>query len=255
MSNQDDLELEYKSASDELPSKLTDQIILQAAKDAVTPDKKSSNVVKGKFSSRKWHTPVSIAAAAVITVSVVTSLQPWEVITVNSPTPLMSQEPQMEEMLFDSTSVESDKAQLREKEVLLTQQRTEQKADHQAYKKRAKAVADVAQIAPTRMQTASAPSAQKQKSEESFDDEIFLEAEQTALPEALEMAPLVVAEKIKSLSILEWLDEIETDIRNKDATKAKEKSLMLTKQHSLESFSEQEDKRFKIIQTYLIDNK
>ncbi len=222
MSHQDDLEMEYKSASNELPSELSDQIILQAAKDAVTPDMKSSNVVKGKFSSRKWHTPVSIAAAAVITVSVVTSLQPWNVIPVNSPAPLMSEEHQMEEMLFDTASVESDKVQLREKETFLAQEISGQKIERHAYKKRAKAVADV---------------------------------EQAVLTETKLIASPVTTDTTKSLTILEWLDEIETDIHDDDATKAKAKTLMLIKQYPLEFFSEKEQERFKNIQNYLTAHK
>ncbi len=255
MSNQDDLETMYKSASNELPSELSDQIILQAAKDAVTPKKPSSNVVKGKFSSRKWHTPVSIAAAAVITVSVVTSLQPWNVIPVNSPTLFLTDEPKVEETFFDSASVESDQVQLREKEVFLAQERSEQKADRQAYKKRAKAAADMEQTARTRMLTASAPGAKKQETEISFDHEMFIEAEQTVLSETEVMASPVATATIKSLTILEWLDDIETDIGNDEATKVKAKTLMLINQHPLESFSEKEHERFKSIQIYLTAHK
>jgi len=258
MSHQDDLEMEYKSASNELPSELSDQIILQAAKDAAAPEKPNSNVVKGKFSSRKWHTPVSIAAAAIITVSVVTSLQPWRIIPVNSPAPYMSEEPQFEEIFFDSASVESGEVQLKEKEILITQERAEQKADRQAYKKSAKIVADDQQRIRTRMLTASAPAAQKQEADISFDDEMLLETEQNEVLETEVMvssaAPISTA-TINSLTILEWLDEIENAVRNDDVTKAKEKILMLTKQHPLESFSEKEHERFKIIQTYLTAHK
>ena len=222
MSHQDDLEMEYKSASNELPSELSDQIILQAAKDAITPEKPKSNVVKGKFSSRKWHMPLSIAAAAVITVSVVTSLQPWNIIPVNSPTPFMSEEPRIEETFSDSASVESNEVQLREKEFLIAQERAEQKADRQTYKKRAKAQKD----AERRVRSAAAPTAQKQEADIYFDDEIFLEAELLETEVMVSSAAPISTATIKSLTILEWLDEIETDIRNNDATKVKEKTLM-----------------------------
>jgi len=76
MSHQDDLQTDYNAASNEQPSESTDQLILQAAADAIKED---SKVVRGRFSFRRWQTPVSIAAAAVITVSVVTSLEPWQV--------------------------------------------------------------------------------------------------------------------------------------------------------------------------------
>jgi len=99
MNHQDDLETEYKAASNEQPSELSDQIILQAAKDAIEKQPED-NVIKGKFASRRWHTPVSLAAAAVITVSVVSTLKPWSVsVPVSEPPPVMTQS---EELVMDS---------------------------------------------------------------------------------------------------------------------------------------------------------
>jgi len=78
VSQEDDLKIQYQSASNEQPSKQTDQLILQAAADAVKSETTTANnVIKGRFSFRRWQTPVSIAAAAVITVSFVSSMDPW----------------------------------------------------------------------------------------------------------------------------------------------------------------------------------
>ncbi len=96
MSHQDDLQTDYKAASNEQPSKHTDQLILQAAADAVKQD---SKVIQGRFSIRRWQTPVSLAAAAVITVSVVTSLKPWQVSV-----PVSTSTPSKTEMFSDSQS-------------------------------------------------------------------------------------------------------------------------------------------------------
>ncbi len=62
------IEKAYQSASDEQPSENTDRLILKAAADAL---------VKEKSSSRRWHMPVSIAAGAVFTITIVISLDPW----------------------------------------------------------------------------------------------------------------------------------------------------------------------------------
>ncbi len=98
MSHQDDLQTDYKAASNELPSEHTDQLILQAAADAVKQD---SKVIQGRFSIRRWQTPVSLAAAAVITVSVVTSLKPWQVSV-----PVSTSTPSKTEVFSDSESDE-----------------------------------------------------------------------------------------------------------------------------------------------------
>ncbi len=98
MSHQDDLQTDYKAASNEQPSEHTDQLILQAAVEAVKED---SKVIQGRFSIRRWQTPVSLAAAAVITVSVVTSLKPWQVSV-----PLTTSTPSKTEVFSDSQSDE-----------------------------------------------------------------------------------------------------------------------------------------------------
>ncbi|MCP4414081.1 MAG: SCO family protein [Gammaproteobacteria bacterium] len=98
MSHQDDLQTDYKAASNEQPSEHTDQLILQAAADAVKED---SKVIQGRFSIRRWQTPVSLAAAAVITVSVVTSLKPWQVSV-----PVTTSTPSKTEVFSDSKSDE-----------------------------------------------------------------------------------------------------------------------------------------------------
>jgi len=104
MSHQDDLQTDYKAASNEQPSEHTDQLILQAAADAVKED---SKVIRGRFSIRRWQTPVSLAAAAVITVSVVTSLKPWQVsVPVSTSTPSKTEvfsDSQSDKLKFDVT--------------------------------------------------------------------------------------------------------------------------------------------------------
>ena len=101
MNQQDDLDKDYKAVSNEQPSEQADQLILQAAADAVAPEDTTKTAAKDNFSSRRWHMPVSIAAAAVITVSVVSSLKPW---AVSMPA---SSEPEMiiyEEAEFDTSA-------------------------------------------------------------------------------------------------------------------------------------------------------
>lgn len=115
MSNQDDLENDYKVLSNEKPSASTDQLILKAAAEAIEDKKQApERVVQGKFSSRRWHRPVSIAAAAIITVTIISSLKPWSVtVPEYSPEQVMPMESKMaeDEELFpkENDSSKSDK--------------------------------------------------------------------------------------------------------------------------------------------------
>jgi len=279
MSNQNDLVTEYRKVSNEQPSEQVDEFILKAAADALQDtasdeNQSNTNVITGRFSTRRWHMPVSIAAAAVITVSVVTSLEPWQVsIPTYAPTPseaveiesdekvsekLISEarlEPASEKLSeFDTgsitDSIASSEAKIETRSTVAAKITSrEAKTDLAANKKQLSNKQEV-----LRMRAAPALQKAKARAAEAAEQELagvlvseknqligsndYIQADTTKINES-------VLDRAQLLTI------IEDDIKNNKLETASEKLKDLLKQYPMESFSENELIRLRKVQQTL----
>jgi hypothetical protein len=210
MSHQDDLESNYKVASNEQPSNEIDRLIIQAAKDALengasqnseTNDHDKSNVIKGRFKLKRWQTPVSIAAAALFTVSFISSYDFWQV----------------NEQDFAQDSLES-----------LSQQTDNKKEQH------------------LRTQVILEHS-KKVLQEKKLRNRIQMLSSGAPQANARSKPKVNLQDKILALDINQWLAKIETTLENNKVENAKAEIVILIKQHPLNSFTKlQRDRLDKI---------
>ncbi len=274
MSNQDDLETDYKNASNELPSGEVDQFILKAAADAIkeSPEEKEhtkTNIIQGRFSLRRWQTPLSLAATAVITVSIVTSLKPWQVSTPMSvPVPSQPVEMKSDRIISqDKTSAAKPAAQLSEPEnTSLTDSMKRTKARTKTE------LSDAAEEQLATADSVSDKGKQLRKKQEQMGIETEMTRQKAIIPEpsrsenipesivveqnlqkdnspSLQAVP-VAAKKLMP-DIEQWLSLIEQDIKDSQVENARKKRDVFLRQHPVESLSEQERLRFQKIQQAL----
>jgi len=224
MNHQDDLELEYKAASNEQPSELTDQLILKAAASALEAKQPSrSKVIKGRFASRRWHIPVSIAAAALITVSIVSSLKPWSItVPESSPDLIVSVEQQISKDIAVASMSRSPAAMPLRQEIQPPKVSTI--TDNESLN-------NTEQIDRNRLQETTA----------TFSSYLGkTEANSAALKK-----------KEISHTIVQWFDVIDKNITDNEVKLGEENIVLLLKQHPLSSFSEQQLIRLEKIRDHL----
>ncbi len=224
MNHQDDLEFEYKAASNEQPSELTDQLILKAAASALEAKQPSrSKVIKGRFASRRWHTPVSIAAAALITVSIVSSLKPWSItVPESNPDLIVSVEQQISKDIAQTSMLRAPTAMPLRQEIQPPKVSTI--TDNESLN-------NTEQIDRNRLQetTATSPS--------------YLGKTETN--------SAALKKKEISHTIVQWFDVIDKNITDNEVKLGEENIVLLLKQHPLSSFSEQQLIRLEKIRDHL----
>ena len=233
MNHQDDLELEYKAASNEQPSELTDQLILKAAASALEAKQPSrSKVIKGRFASRRWHTPVSIAAAALITVSIVSSLKPWS-ITV----------PESSPDLIVSVEQESEKKP--------AQQKISKDISQTSMLRAPTAMPLRQEIQPPKVSTIT--DNESLNNTEQIDRNRLQETTATFSSYLGKTEANSAALKKKEIShtIVQWFDVIDKNITDNEVKLGEENIVLLLKQHPLSSFSEQQLIRLEKIRDHL----
>lgn len=212
--NKDELDKKYRAVSNEQPCEEADQFIIQAAADAVAQKLPMQ-------SSRRWHMPVSIAAAAVITVSVVTSLKPW---VVSVPT---SSEPEVR--VYEEADFNNSADQYEPIEALATSEKLTLRKKTEAKKQR------------QRVSVA--------------ESELSLKANASASLSTTASSPVTLAKELKQGQMQTEVDKFLTDIEqfiasdNYKAATIKLKSLLEVS--SIESYSPEQQQRIQLIQQNL----
>jgi hypothetical protein len=269
MSHQDDLESNYKVASNEQPSNEIDQLIIQAASDALessasqndqTDVHNKSNVIKGRFNLRQWQTPVSIAAAALFTVSFISTYDLWQI----------NEDDYAQDSLESSLPYKNIPGKpVSEKEIAATpppvslSQQTNNKKDQSlqtlAIAKRnsdsdeqMQAIVTGSRIARDNKILTSQPAAEEKTLIASKLESINTANDSQSEPETISVTAEVKAkvnlhDKIVMLDITQWIEKIETDVENDKIENAKAEIAILIKQHPLSTFTEQQRDRFDTI--------
>jgi len=282
MSQQDDLHKQYKAASNEQPSKLTDQLILNAAADALKKEKpqldtnqQPDNVVKGYFSIRRWQMPVSIAAAALITVSFVSTYNPWSVSEFsNAPVPQQTADNQGPQKKNDTET--RQRAMLKKlperKGIIAKKQKAPDITVEQPAIDRPQVImemeeakassiaeldqdyADIASIETPPIELPSIPEEHSPQTAEASSEVIREKTEFSAAPLAGKI--MADAETMKTKDKLpdmeQWFEKIEQLLTKKNYVTAKTEIDSLLENYPQQSFSKTQLKRFKLIKENLV---
>lgn len=288
MNHQDELGSAYKSLSTEQPSEISDQLILQAAVEALkdnsktnaqTQQKSSSRPAKEWFLSRRWHAPVSLAATAVITISVVSSLKPWQLSlpeTIDT-APVVLIEPQQpsKDPVLKLQEQRSATEASREAAIAVAQTRNKQQKSYPARKSlssdkqfwasiaspiiekniRQRSVLEKREMLPlTKSSQKTDAGLIKTEAADILSNSSTSELDFPSnfrykiLSDSTEKRLKINITDTQSLNISQWLELIEKNLQDSDPELARNNVLSLLAQHPMELFSENEAKQFNMLQ-------
>ena len=263
MSHQDDLESNYKAASNEQPSNEIDQLIIQAANDALeistvqnndrsVPD--SSNIVKGRFRLRQWQTPVSVAAAALFTISFISTYDLWQVNEQDSAQDTLNANlPYNDETYIQEPDKIVSKKELTSPPPSLPQETDDtiernqiSQVTQQSRRKTLAVKKQPNQAQLTNIVNAELPKAMtKLDSINTLDDSL---SEIESLPVAdVSKEEVNIQNRLLMLDVTMWLEKIENAVKNDKIENAKAEIDILIKQHPLSSFTKQQRDRLDTI--------
>jgi len=261
MSHPNDLESAYKAASNEQPSNEVDQLIIQAATDALntvvnenesTEIKDKRNVIKGRFRFGQWQTPFSMAAAALFTVSFLTTYDLWQFndedfVEESLQSPLLESKP------FDK-KISEDEALKPAPTVTLSQEADNTKDQAispnmitvQAVEKSIDDSDDEIVVTGRRIARKKARRTPKREAINSLNDsEVFSKAVASPSSET----KINIKSGNLNLGISQRLALIESDVNNDKVENAKAEIAILLNQHPLSTFSKHQRDRFDNINT------